>query len=431
MARYRLLAEPTDTVDGWTNCTLSKPAKAEDADPCREARAALQHILAETVAADHLVVLTGLGTSLEIKEPDGKTLKFPTMPRLWELVEAQAGGTFKTVREAVNYVDTPAPADPKAPALRKNIEELLSRCQMAETLGNVKGGVDLAAFIKAAEGVISGKCSYKPNGDETKVHEDFLRRLVRRSPRKPRASLFTTNYDRCFETAASRIGLPLMDGFSFTVPQRFAADTFDFDIVTQSTYSKEPDYVPRLIRLFKLHGSVDWERTEGGIEKRENATNPLLIYPRYGKYEASYAPPFLEMMSRFQSILRNPSVGVLVVCFGFNDQHIAEPLLAAVRSNTSLRVVVVAPDLCGKDADRLYGTTGNAGAAKANQNLSQLDQLIERGDSRLTLVNAKLSEITQLIPLLPMQSEAEQQEARIRDLEMWVAAKKRGTGGTA
>jgi hypothetical protein len=349
------------------------------------------------------------------------------MSKLWDLISAKAGTNFEPVRKAVNYADS---ATGQIDA--KNIEVLLSRCQMASALGTAPAGVDLNAFIKIAEEIICEKCSYKPTADETKVHQDFLRRLVRRGPRKPRVNLFTTNYDRCFEVAASHIGLPIIDGFSFSNPSRFSPETFDYDIVTHSTYSKEPDYVPRLLRLFKLHGSVDWERTSDGILKRERAASPLLIYPRYGKYESSYAPPFLEMMSRFQAVLRRPSVGVIVVCFGFNDQHIAEPLIAAVKSNTSLRVVVIAPDLCGKDATVLYATSGLPGATKQNGNLSQLDQLIERGDARLTLVNGTLESVTPLIPLVAMQSEAEQQDARIRELEAWVSDRKRtGGGGTA
>jgi len=136
-------------------------------------------------------------------------------------------------------------------------------------------------------------------------------------------------------------------------------------------------------------------------------------------------PPFLEMMARFQSLLRERSVGLLVLCSGFNDQHIAEPILSAVKSNTSLRMIVVAPDLCGLDADLLYNTVGSRGAAQNNNAVAQFNHLIDHGDSRLTLVNAKFGDITQLMPLLPMQSEAEQQEARIRALEAWVAIQKR------
>src|SRR6202795_2961528 len=100
MARYRIVSDPAETVDGWTSCALSKPASDADPDLSLEPRAALQNLLAETVAADQLVILAGLGTSLEIFESDGNTPKFPTMEDLWRLVGEKTGPAFAEVRKA-------------------------------------------------------------------------------------------------------------------------------------------------------------------------------------------------------------------------------------------------------------------------------------------------------------------------------------------
>jgi hypothetical protein len=71
----------------------------------------------------------------------------------------------------------------------------------------------------------------------------------------------------------------------------------------------------------------------------------LIIYPRLSKFESSYEQPFLEMMSRFQASLRQSNTGVLVIGFGFNDAHVAQPLLSALESNVNLKMVVVDPGL--------------------------------------------------------------------------------------
>jgi hypothetical protein len=202
-------------------------------------------------------------------------------------------------------------------------------------------------------------------------------------------------------------------------------------MVTNSSYSKEPDYVPRLLRLFKLHGSVDWHSQDGVITKQGETDTPTLIYPQVGKYQASYSPPFLEVMSRFQGLLRQRNVGVLSICCGFNDQHIAEPVLSAVKSNPSLRMVVCAPDLCDPDAKKLLGDSGAVAATARNDALRQFDHLIENGDARLALVNCSFPTLVRLMPMLGAQTDEEQHEARIKRLETAMAALKAKTAPAA
>ena len=107
------------------------------------------------------------------------------------------------------------------------------------------------------------------------------------------------------------------------------------------------DLVPNVFQLYKLHGSVDWalniESRE--IERDPKTLKPVLVYPRNSKYELAFSQPYLEMMSALQTALRQSDTGLLILGFGFNDSHIAEPVLAAIRSNLSLQVVVCDPGL--------------------------------------------------------------------------------------
>jgi hypothetical protein len=74
-------------------------------------------------------------------------------------------------------------------------------------------------------------------------------------------------------------------------------------------------------------------------------------------------------MSRFQTALRMPNTGLLVVGFGFNDAHLVGPIESALRSNASLKVVAVAPS---------YETT-------KPPLVETLEKLIEAGDRWLTV----------------------------------------------
>lgn len=65
-----------------------------------------------------------------------------------------------------------------------------------------------------------------------------------------------------------------------------------------------------------------------------------MIYPATGKYQQSFVQPHLESMAQYLAAVREPNTCLLAVGFGFNDDHLAEPLLAAVESNPHLRLIV-------------------------------------------------------------------------------------------
>lgn len=75
------------------------------------------------------------------------------------------------------------------------------------------------------------------------------------------------------------------------------------DIVNRekTRLKQEESFIQKVFHLYKLHGSLTWEKNDNGeIEQKENPENPLMIYPSSEKYESSYKQPYFEMMSRFQ-----------------------------------------------------------------------------------------------------------------------------------
>lgn len=408
--RFRVRTEGlVENVDGWRSVSLVRSAATDEA---AEGRSALEGTLSGLLQCENLMVLCGLGTSLCIrKQDDPKRSPFPTMRGLWKAVADRVGeAQLESVRKRVSQVGG------------ENIEDLLSRCQMALSLeaapseqasDHKSESPDLRAFVTTAETAIRNSMTAALSDEQLADHVAFLRRLVSRPPRLPRVELFTTNYDLCFELAAARLGLPVLDGFSLGAPHRFHAETFDYDIVTTSSYAKEPDFIPHLLRLYKLHGSVNWHRGENFVEKRDTPENPALIYPQVGKYAMSYSPPFLELMSRFQSALRRRNLGVLIVCCGLNDLHVAEPVLSAISSNPGLRMVICAPDLCHEDAAALTEGAPSAPVLASNRVLSHVAQLISAGDARLTLLSATLPGLLRLMPPQPSPTESEQHAARL------------------
>jgi len=255
----------------------------------------------------------------------------------------------------------------------------------------------LNKFIADIEHSIVEECSFVNDNSTLDVHESFLRRIARRSTRLPRTKIFTTNYDLCFESAASRINFVAVDGFSHSFPQQFDSSYFAYDLVRRNEDGSTPDFIPNVFHLYKMHGSVDWQNDAGVIRKQSKPTSPVLVFPRYSKFEASYEHPFLEFMARFQSALRQPKTSLLIIGFGFNDKHITQPIMSAIRSNVGLRVAVVDPSLKEQPSDAS----------------SEIQRLIESGDQRLSLISARFEEFVPLLPDLIAETEEERHRGRL------------------
>ncbi|HAF7359100.1 TPA: hypothetical protein G9X35_004291, partial [Salmonella enterica subsp. enterica serovar Java] len=169
----------------------------------------------------------------------------------------------------------------------------------------------------------------------------LLQKMGRRRVRDPRLKVFTTNYDLTFETAASELGMMVVDGLSYTGVRRFDGKYFNYDVVHRD--ENEHEFIDGVFNLFKLHGSVSWIRKNGQIyeNQKPTATNACLIYPAKGKYQQAFIQPHLELLSRLLDFLRKKNSCLIISGFGFNDDHLSEPIYSAIKSNPSMRLIVV------------------------------------------------------------------------------------------
>lgn len=375
---------------------LQEGEQPPDDDKTDPALDEISRVLSDVVRSKNLIVLTGLGTSLCIK--DGEDAKAPTMGALWNAVRQEYQQPGPDGRATWDEVLAIA----RHPAGNEDIEELLSRCKISESFEDGDNLTKIRTFIADAERIIREKVDFLDPNEALPVHESFLRRLARRSVRRERLKLFTTNYDRSFEHAAQRAGFVVIDGFTLSQPSYFDPMHFSYDIVRRGSEPEAPDYIENLFQLYKIHGSIDWEFDDASkrINKAPGTQHPLLIYPRNTKYELAFAQPYLEMISSFQSSIRQRDTGLLIVGFGFNDNHIAEPILAAIETNLAMKVVVISPSL---------EEQGNT-----NQHLSKISGLIDQGDARLSLVAATFEEIVPKIPDVTAMTDLERHIERVR-----------------
>jgi SIR2-like domain len=349
-------------------------------------RETFQNFVREVLLSENLVVLCGLGTSREVFA-SGKPI-LPTMADLW--AEAEVHQDFASVISGIRFDETQKPS---------NIEFLLSRCHGYLSLGLGVTGADLGKFVTDLEQMIVRRCQLPLTGISLAAHEAFLRKVARRPTHRPRMKLFTTNYDLGFEAAAARNGFVVVDGFSYSQPPMFDPSNFSYDIVRRKGDSGNPEFIPNVFHLNKLHGSVDWVRRGNEVVRDSKTTEPVLIYPRSNKFELSYGQPFLEIMARFQAALRQPNTGLLVIGCGFSDDHVSQPLLAAVRSNVGMKAVVVGLNLKAE--------------TRSKEPLAQIAALINAGDQRLMLIDARFGDFASALPELVAATDEEAHSQRV------------------
>lgn len=144
--------------------------------------------------------------------------------------------------------------------------------------------------------------------------------------------IFTVNYDLAIETAMEKLGVPYFDGFIGSLCARFRTE------LVEAGPMDTDDWLPSfLVRLWKLHGSVNWswdnesraEVVRGGTQIRDNSL--AAIYPSDSKYDESRRVPFVVLQDRFRRALHQPETLMLISGYSFGDEHLNEMIFDAAR----------------------------------------------------------------------------------------------------
>lgn len=354
--------------------------------------APLHKFINQLIDAENLIVLAGSGTSLTFNLR-GQPNIAPSMGDLWKICSDLDTSRFDKVLKAVKYS---AVAEKWADGeQKKDIELLLSLCDSYLSLKclSTANQESVEAFLKAAKAAILEHTNFvdRVAVDGWVAHDTFVGVLGRRSPKQKRLKLFTTNYDLAFETAASNTGMIIIDGFEYSKPSRFNPAWFHYDIVNRSqALEKGGAYLPNIVHLYKIHGSVDWVRTVQGVQKPSalNTTGgePVFIYPSSSKYQSSYDSPYLDMMAAFLDALQKPKTALLCIGFGFNDKHINNAITMALRTNPELMVMAATKD------------PFNVNGSFNSKIRSQFMTAIRAGDSRIAIADCTFDVFASLLP---------------------------------
>lgn len=141
--------------------------------------------------------------------------------------------------------------------------------------------------------------------------------------------VFTTNYDLLLEEAMERARTPYFDGFS-------GSKSAFFD---PSTISNN-NLPTRWIRLWKLHGSINWSRNSSGeVIRGAGIDDGTMVYPSHVKYDQTQSAPFSSLFERLKNFLLEPDSLLITSGFSFADAHITAKIDECLSANSSAAVI--------------------------------------------------------------------------------------------
>jgi hypothetical protein len=166
---------------------------------------------------------------------------------------------------------------------------------------------------------------------KTPYHQ--LAKWIHNIERDTPIEIFTTNYDLLVEEAFEEIGVPYFDGF---VGAR--KPFFDLRAIEDSLIPKHWS------RLWKIHGSINWFlNSKNQVYRSSNLDekDPCIIHPSHLKYDQSRKMPYLALIDRLNSFIRQNSSVLILSGYSFSDEHLNDTIINALKANPTAMVIAL------------------------------------------------------------------------------------------
>lgn len=199
--------------------------------------------------------------------------------------------------------------------------------------------------------------------------KSFLLTFCARTASRDRLHVFTTNYDRVIEHGFDLLGVRALDRFVGSLTPRYRSSRMDTDLVVSAGRS-EMRPLEGVVRLTKLHGSIDWAAHDGEIVRRSQpmGTPPglpgadierLMIYPNSAKDIETAYYPYADLFRDFSSSICRSNAALVTYGYGFGDDHVNRILRDMLTLPSTHLVVISYSDPGGRIA-RFVEETGRS-----------------------------------------------------------------------
>lgn len=283
-----------------------------------------------------LAFLFGAGTSCAVRVGTGDKTKalIPAVAGLTEHVKAEACTLGEKYAKAWATLEEDCRDNTQAP----HIENILSRLRVmisaagkADTLAGLSR-VEILSLEEAVRRSIAKAVTPDLSLVSNFPHRKFTRWLAKTSRKNP-VEIFTVNYDVLIEHALEIERVPAFDGFVGSYKPFFHPDSLRrLEAAPGSNWT----------RLWKMHGSVTWRRTEENGRSRviRGAPDPNgeMIYPSFQKYDESRQQPYSAFTDRLSRFLEQDDAMLVVAGFSFGDEHINDLIFGALENRPRTHV---------------------------------------------------------------------------------------------
>lgn len=184
------------------------------------------------------------------------------------------------------------------------------------------------------------------------IQKKLIQKLLTRPLTLKRVNIFTLNYDTLIEQAADATGVSLMDGFIGTECRVFRPESYGWDMYFPAeTTEGRVHRIDRVLHLYKLHGSITWTASKSSTENPygirsasfdPEEKNPILIYPTPTKQGEALGMPYSELFRHFANAVVQPQSVLIVIGFGFGDEHV-NAIIRQALAISSFTLVIVDP----------------------------------------------------------------------------------------
>ena len=196
----------------------------------------------------------------------------------------------------------------------------------------------------------------------------FLLPFASRTASRERLHIFTTNYDRVVEHGCDLLGLRVIDRFLGNLSPVFRSSRLGVDLhYNPPGIRGEPRYLEGVVRLTKLHGSLDWRaRTgpsgqaevqrcalpfgaaEGHPEISDCPGGRVLVYPNAAKDVETLEYPYADLFRDFAAATCRPNSVVVTYGYGFGDDHVNRVLSDMLTIPSTHLVIISYDDAAGR-----------------------------------------------------------------------------------
>lgn len=389
------------------------------------ARRRIEPWLSAVFQAEHLNLLIGSGFTTAISLLAGSTAtgmgKVTFGSQFDTEIDAHAALEAKKMKRGPPNIEDQFRS---ALALLDGLEVIdATRAKALKSVIDVKLKAFLDSLLETEKGIAKAN-------DEDRIAaeaalQSFLLSFASRAASRERLHVFTSNYDRLIEHGCDLAGLRIIDRFVGALTPVFRSARIEVDVhYNPPGIRGEPRFMEGVVRLSKLHGSLDWRFVPSerklvrfGIpfgapadhtDMPSEPVDTVMIYPNPAKDVETTQYPYAELFRDFAAATCRPNAVVVTYGYGFGDDHINRVLLDMLTIPSTHLVVI------GYSADErlrafLAKTRGAQVSLLIGPHLADLSTLVENylPKPSLDYITGRMTELLKRRPPDHIEPEAE------------------------